>query len=1579
MLPSSTTNDSPDAQRRRSARRSHSINVPSGLLAFDSPAEKVAARKRRLMQSHPQHNDHHQILDNQNMGIPQSTSEGGARLVAKPRKKLSPTDSARSLDSAADHLERERVEQIHGRKKEQQSRSHSSQRQSLPSSEHSDRRGQRSARSSLSDFKSMLRNIIPSKKQSQEQKDQGRRRATSERTSRTASVQSQRQSGVQSEHKARTTSRPSSETASRTRTISLHSDSGPRAKATTQRPLQPESGSRATSYQPVQSERKTGEGRTTTIGHHSVQPQKQPKVQSGGRSRTVALDVVESQQRPTGVQSERQDRSASKLPAQPLTQTQVQSEHRRRTEERQARRGSDTDVFVGSEQLSEQGAHRRRSNPSLAAAAAATIGNPGLTRPPWWKSEAETSTASMKRKAKRDELVEELTLKESLRVRDRPRDPTTQGQWSTDLAAPPVPELSTKDDSIVSGHGTTSSDHTASKRRASADPSISSTVAAVLSFSTRASSTQSDSSTVAKRLNITHDHHRGHSSPSPVSSEQATSDKVAPSSKSGESLSVPPTIDKESDRSKGDLKADASQSASSSEQQLASKIRLSTSKARMDIDDRPSASSRRASIASIEVSSSKSKSQRSGSVPPSERRKSHRRHSSSQDLSRSSSRSDSKTRKRTKSKEKKSPSASKSKKLHESAPNLLGTSASDLEGSRSASDTSARRSVSKKKTKSKREDVDESLSSKSRRETFPATSIATSVKAADTKSSKKPPKTPKKKEFLGNASERSLTVDDISNLDESATNLLDESKTAESAEAKSKKKKKTKKESSSKSLKTKSKSKSESRSWRSDPSGMQLSGSFDDTASDSRRKDTARKPVRRSKTADKLTKKSSSKTKETESSQALGKSPYKWTKLKSSKRATSEEPRKAAAESNDGVGNPQVSAAGANEARKQADDSEVASQVVKKEEKRPHKSPKRHRKKSSKDGASVAKAAAGKAEESFKDKKQVSIGKYLSKGEKAIEKKLKAEHVADSDAVSEDSRMPSLCDILSVELSMDGSKECDSPLSTKSDQMKNRPQRERFKGGDLTTGEESPEQDAELSELVASSRGAEIDPNDLATPSLRDSLVDVFRDSPSFSPLASSMPLIFEPRDPVYERLTSSLPNLDYHNQPRTAEATREASKEPSPQKSVASEGIFHDDSDDSPGSQVAANLEAMSDNREVDVMSEIAGQIEERHENKPLQPRRRSESFRASLISEFRLASPMKDASTSPRAVEATSDTVKQDLGPRKPQRRRDSFEDADGKSPPPLERLTPNVQRIEASVESEDETDTTSRSQEDDVIPVAFGSTNMEFHRSDDKGWIQKPAESDAEEALLSGSAKELHSYFQSAMTIEENAPSETNPSSERVRRASMSDIEGAGAIAAAVERWNSSAGKKSDAPPSFSRSRQSSPTNEEAVADESADPKSDAPPSSSRQSYSPSNEKATNDMTSAISDNDELTRLFSLPKGAGTKDLGRSYLPASLQNASSRPDRAVKQPSAKRPGTGRSKEKAGAQSREKAIAAETGLSDMFATIGELEEDIVEFDSQVASLHAQQVRVLEDSEEEAGEAAKEPEGDLESAGNNS
>ena len=143
MLPSSTANDALETPIGRGSARGTSVDSPTRpnasniLLALDSPveSERVSARKRRLTGSRPGEDE---VITPENEDISNRASHRRSSLNDEStnnrhhKKKLSPSNSVRSLDSVAEMLERERTERVRTQNRQRNSKRSHPQRQSAP-------------------------------------------------------------------------------------------------------------------------------------------------------------------------------------------------------------------------------------------------------------------------------------------------------------------------------------------------------------------------------------------------------------------------------------------------------------------------------------------------------------------------------------------------------------------------------------------------------------------------------------------------------------------------------------------------------------------------------------------------------------------------------------------------------------------------------------------------------------------------------------------------------------------------------------------------------------------------------------------------------------------------------------------------------------------------------------------------------------------------------------------------------------------------------------------------------------------------------------------------------------------------------------------------------------------------------------------------------------------------------------------------------------------------------------------------------------------------------------------------------
>ena len=445
---------------------------------------------------------------------------------------------------------------------------------------------------------------------------------------------------------------------------------------------------------------------------------------------------------------------------------------------------------------------------------------------------------------------------------------------------------------------------------------------------------------------------------------------------------------------------------------------------------------------------------------------------------------------------------------------------------------------------------------------------------------------------------------------------------------------------------------------------------------------------------------------------------------------------------------------------------------------------------------------------------------------------------------------------------------------------------------------------------------------------LRDT--DVFEDSPNGSPMSVSMHLLGRHsfHDDIVERLASSMPNLKYYGGSE-------------PMKKAYTD-IFLDDSDDnSTDSQDLPDLESLADDKRLDVMSEIADQMEESQQQPNASTTRRSSieenDFSPSLVSKFSILFPNRSSPvetrgarrdfTSPRK-EILGKEKGNDRGPRKPMRRADSFDDDDNDAgmvfqipeESDVSESSNSSEQLDCSMSLDQLRDHSARQSASELesgsasAPVAYSATSMEFRRTGNQGWIQKTPE------LMSNSAPAVQ--YESTQEDALDLPA---------RSASMTDFSGTG-------RWdNEKSSSKGDVPPSLSRQPR-----------HSAD-------TTSTEELSPSR------------DRESMRQTFSLPieKTPGVKSLERSYLPVSLQSAAKK--RTGKHTGGEKRSLGMSKRHPSSSpvaassnasssvDHTKEISVETGLSEMFEMIGELEEDLVKLENKQAFLRAQRARMAE------------------------
>ena len=194
MLPSSTANDANDA-RRRSARR-NSAGGPQNTSTTSpvgpgSPSERVAARKRRTSRGREpellvQQESNTDQPDSDDIGSHRKGLQDEAYQITPggSKKRLQSTSSGRSLEDAADMVDQERIQRLHQQlddhtlpQHDERSRRRSHESQNRPLSPVS------TTRAGLPDFKTRLRQMLPTMKSSRH--DSQRRKAASERGPRT--------------------------------------------------------------------------------------------------------------------------------------------------------------------------------------------------------------------------------------------------------------------------------------------------------------------------------------------------------------------------------------------------------------------------------------------------------------------------------------------------------------------------------------------------------------------------------------------------------------------------------------------------------------------------------------------------------------------------------------------------------------------------------------------------------------------------------------------------------------------------------------------------------------------------------------------------------------------------------------------------------------------------------------------------------------------------------------------------------------------------------------------------------------------------------------------------------------------------------------------------------------------------------------------------------------------------------------------------------------------------------------------------------------------------------------------------
>jgi hypothetical protein len=503
-----------------------------------------------------------------------------------------------------------------------------------------------------------------------------------------------------------------------------------------------------------------------------------------------------------------------------------------------------------------------------------------------------------------------------------------------------------------------------------------------------------------------------------------------------------------------------------------------------------------------------------------------------------------------------------------------------------------------------------------------------------------------------------------------------------------------------------------------------------------------------------------------------------------------------------------------------------------------------------------------------------------------------------------------------------------------------------------------------------------------ASPNQRESLdisrllaLDIFDDSPENSPLFNSEPpiRISRPDVAIVERLASSMPNLDYQHwsSDRVAEMVTEVNGSSFAKAAhLDAEDFFEDDSSgSSTNSQALPELEAVGSRK--DVMTEITDQVERVDEASKMRQRgsMRGSSLPSTPVksggstrfepqaSIARISARLSDNAnfavgisettqgfSSPRSAEQLSQKGKLDRGPRKPQRRKNSFgsegDEADaGISHAPVEAKRGWTEEPQPATAAGDSTvqdqakaaPSKEPTQIDESLSpmMAFGNTSMEFHRTQDKRWIQT--------APTIPPGVEMHSSVGTLNFEQDGSQVRSRPSGLLRRSASTGDIRGMDA-SLGDERWGSRLAGNGDLP------------------------------------SIPSRQQLLNERTSVSLDGSELKRMmFGLPRGGEEKSLERTYLPVSLQSAVRRYDRTgrrssgtrrtIRRPANPSPisvGSGeatlpRNAASGGSSARGLDPGNEDhdpGLSDMFEMIGELAEDIVRFENQIASLRVERSR---------------------------
>ncbi|CAB9507685.1 expressed unknown protein [Seminavis robusta] len=1593
MLPTSTSNDTYDARRRRNTGvrgttidgserevasvgpRSQDNYVPTFLVALDSPAERVAARKRKLRNRQPGRGaeappprvaEPHKTVDAERDGS--SQADIPSFLITNQKKKLSSSISSRSLDSAADLLERERMENRHP-PRQQQSRSHH-QRITVPlvdtssasPMDDSSSSMSSSLRSSLTGFrKSMRRHMNRSfnKQNSSKFFADAKRNQSAGSSNEVPKVKSS------SERRARTV--PLLVPTAPSQVISSSDHPTPTWKVNKKQIK------RRGSDTDLITIANPGLTDTNVTGHNKSTKKKQARASTGSSktATTPSPGLMKKLWSSTQRLSSSGQGSSSRLNT---------SSSRLNSSSSSSRHFSILDDDDHDQDIPALDVERHTSSSPAIQAIKSEDESESARPPPLTK----VLSARLKRKAnKRDELVQELSSRDSLRTRDRTRSvgeansetgSNINGKMSLSLPRANT-EFSTEEESQADdkkpmakteGRGAAAGGDGNMKKPLrspyddddnyhASNPFALMDEEPSMSFSTQGN----DLASILSSVTLS-------SAPSLVEVERvgklpaARKIPVEEDSVAGAHPPLHSSWPAHSERQRKESKGGTRRRRSSSVGIDTSRRR---SKGKQEATGPPSTTEvrhRRSSSAHQKTSAKKASphgSKTQGSIPTS----SHSR----------STKGDKKSR------EKRQSSRSRSRKRQGGSY----TSLLDADGKNKSSN--------EKKKGSKAPTCDSSEDTQRRRGSFAVSEPEGQGIGKGT--SKKSPHTPTQRKpiFEHDVSEQSLTVDDIANLDGSSSKSLGASSSREPRSAETKKKRRSRKKDEQLSS---SSSTSNGRRLRRPKSGSESSvagrlaqSSHDPSETKVHTTNLGAVSVSRVDALEGVpsSKKGVSKTKESPSRPRVKKSPKVKANIRTIPEGTTTEDAMKA------KGSKSLQRENAESSSKPRQDSKKGS---------PNWSEQRLR--NSITGTSAATEAPNDSQvrnaiESPASPNEVDGNKALIGTQLRLEggiagegARRKAEESGGCGAEiscnpngESNSSLPALSDYLSVgsnDSSINSTKSSDEtqPQTTISETASTAPGtvmntdvRPTHEAGTPASsknaaGVEQPcesatelkmeglalKKDTFLSlNAIASGAKTGVDGDALDGPAARESFdamrlhaVDIFHDgSPNGSPLSNSMPHLWNVREgtTVLERLASSMPNLVASE--GNVGVARDVPASPIAACGVDDEGtgIFQDDS--SSGSQDLPELESIAEDHQSDVISRISGQGDERclPVGQSIQPRPSADkgfdafvNTTADDVPEQPLVPACASQNNrvfSPRTAKAINPKGKVDRGPAIP-RRSNSFEqDKDG-SP----ETTESSEEAVPGSSLEELNSEVVNAGEGSLSSLAYSSRSMEFLRTNDNGWVQTPP----------GSLSSLDTANNAEPPAEASAMQQphdvgdNHPSLRIRRRASMSDLEAARDVC--NDRWHTSLS--------------------------SVEGGGDTAPVLSRQSYPVLAERLSHSMNA-----DELRNLFWSPKDAGEQKAERSYLPVCLQSAARRYERAGKQLPVER----RSIEGTRGMSRvEKAnldpdeddegnpgsgddngVAVETGLSDMFEMIGELEEDLLKFENQVALLRAQRQRRTE------------------------